>query len=377
MSGPRARIWDVPTRVFHWSLVACFAGAWFSDDARYLDPHVFLGYTMGGLIVFRLVWGLVGTRWARFASFRHSPLAGLRYLRAMLRRRHGHHVGHNPAGAWSIYLLLTLAAIVVISGIAALGGEKRHGPLAGSLSFATGDIAHDLHELVAWAMLGVVVLHVLGVVAGSIADRENLARAMITGSKRTDDPAHGVAAKRIVAIVLVLAIAAGAAAWFRPYFGATAATYRPFVGAALPMDKAWEDECGSCHLAYHPSTLPGRSWKRMLVEQDRHFGEDLSLSEDTIEELGQYAAANAAEQHATPLAWKMATRVPAGEAPLRISETRYWKHQHEDIAPAVWKQVKAFDCGGCHLDADAGTFEPGAIVIGSGTVNRQKGGKAG
>ena len=134
MQGERVVVWDLPTRIFHWLLAAAFLVEWLTqDDARYLDFHVFCGYLIGALIAFRLIWGFVGTRWARFSSFAFGPFAALRYLRDLLRRRQAHFVGHNPAGSWSIFILLTLGALSVLSGVAALGGGKQQGPLQGLL----------------------------------------------------------------------------------------------------------------------------------------------------------------------------------------------------------------------------------------------------
>jgi len=102
------RVWDVPTRVFHWALALAFAGEWFTRDAPQLHLHEFFGYAIGALVAFRVAWGVWGTRWARFASFPLSPVAAWRYVRGLAARRAQRHVGHNPAGSIAIYALLTL-----------------------------------------------------------------------------------------------------------------------------------------------------------------------------------------------------------------------------------------------------------------------------
>lgn len=172
----RILVWDAPVRVFHWLAVVCFAGAWLTAESeRWRLVHVSLGYTLAGLVVFRLLWGLVGTRHARFASFVRGPGAALAYLRSLLRGEPQHHAGHNPAGALAIVALLALAALVTASGwahYAGLGGAAGEGWL------------EELHEGAATAMLAVVALHVAGVLVGSLAHRENLVRAMVTGFRR-------------------------------------------------------------------------------------------------------------------------------------------------------------------------------------------------
>ena len=111
------KVWDLPTRIFHWALAASFAGAYvLSESERLRNVHVALGYTVLGLLAFRLVWGFIGPRYARFSSFVHSPVAALRYLRDELRGRAPRYLGHNPAGSWAVLGLLTLGMATGMSG---------------------------------------------------------------------------------------------------------------------------------------------------------------------------------------------------------------------------------------------------------------------
>ncbi len=368
----RVRIWDAPTRVFHWTLAGCVAGDWLTRDAGQLDVHEFLGYAIGALVAFRLVWGFAGTHWARFASFAYSPLSAWRYLAALLRGRQGHYLGHNPAGSWSIYVLLTLAGLEVVTGLVTLGAEKRQGMLAGWFGYRVGDIAHAAHQWLAYAMLAVVGVHILGVLVGCLADRQNLVASMLTGSKRAEGAIAPVQPRRGVALALALALGLGALAYFRAYPLAGRAQRDRLAGAGVGRCYG-RSECGDCHLPYHPSLLPERSWSKMFAEQQSHFGEDLGLSGQTLRHLQAYAARNAAEALASPLAWKMATTIAAAGAPLRISDTPYWVQRHARLDEAIWKRVHRSDCGKCHRDAEAGRFAPGAIDIDLGRSQGQKG----
>ena len=167
----RIRVWDAPVRVVHWLMVASFAGAWLTAESEHWRlVHVTLGYTLAGLVAFRIVWGLVGTRHARFASFVRGPAAVARYLGSVLRGRPAHYVGHNPAGALAIVALLLLAVVVTASGWATYN-EVGAGWL------------EDLHEGAANLMLALVGVHVAGVVVSSWLHRENLVGAMVSGSK--------------------------------------------------------------------------------------------------------------------------------------------------------------------------------------------------
>lgn len=364
--GDSVRIWDLPTRLFHWLLVVAFAAQWLTqDDARLLDFHVFAGYAIGVLLLFRIAWGFVGTRHARFASFAYGPRRGLQHLQALLAGRHERHLGHNPAGSWSIFGLLALALATVVTGVANLGGAKQLGPLAGWIGYARGDLFGLAHKYLAWSMLVLVALHVAGVVLTSRAERENLALSMVLGTKRTFGASGGVPAAAIVAFAMLLVLAAGAWAYLGGYAESRPEhPYLPFTMAPLAQNDAWQKECAGCHLDYHPSILPARSWEVLLSGQHEHFGEDLALDDDTLRVLRDYALARPAEKHATPLAWKIDSTTPPASAPLRVTETAYWKRRHAELGAADWVRVRKFACDGCHLDAKAGTFLPGAIRVG-------------
>lgn len=195
-------VWDAPVRVFHWLLVLSFAGAWLTAESeRWRLVHVTLGYTMAGLVAFRLVWGLIGTRHARFAAFVRGPAAAWRYLAALLRGRPEHHAGHNPAGALAIVALLVLIGATAASGFATyedLGGEWLE----------------ELHELAANTLLAVVLVHLAGVLVGSLAHRENLVRSMLTGRKLVP-PHEGIrgAWRTVAALMLAATLGFWALQW--------------------------------------------------------------------------------------------------------------------------------------------------------------------
>lgn len=168
----RILVWDLPTRWFHWLLALSFAGAWLtSESERYSALHVMLGYTLLGLIAFRLVWGFAGTRYARFKDFAYTPAKVVQYVKSLVSGKPEHYLGHNPAGAVAIFLLLALGLTTGISGWLLyndIGGEAFE----------------EVHEFLANSMLVVVGVHIAGVIVSSFLHRENLARAMVTGYKQ-------------------------------------------------------------------------------------------------------------------------------------------------------------------------------------------------
>jgi len=362
----RVKVWDAPTRLFHWLLAGSFAVAWLTHEHdRYLDIHVFAGYLFLGSLLFRLVWGLLGGHHSRFRTFSYHWSAARDYLLAAFRGRAQRHLGHNPAGAWAIFLMLGLGLAISISGLLVLGGEERHGPLAGRLSFSTAAVFRELHDMSAVAMLVLVCLHVIGVAFESWRHRENLVSAMISGYKHGRGmSAHAYAHVGILIIIVVLA---AAGLQFMGYARATSTQpYQPFTGPSLPMNATWDSECGSCHLAFHPTLLPARSWGALLDGQADHFGDDLALDADTVAKLRAFARKNAAESALTEASWKINRSIPAQETQTRITETAYWKRKHRDIGDEIWNasvvRSKA-NCAACHLDAERGTFEDAAMRL--------------
>ncbi len=192
----RILVWDVPTRAFHWLLALSFTGAFLTAESeRYRDVHVLLGYTVLGLLAFRFLWGFVGTRHARFASFAYGPRSVLTYVKSLLARSPQHYPGHNPAGSWAIHGLLALGILAAASGYA-------------TYSDMGGHWLEDAHETLANAMLGLVLVHVAGVLVSSILHRENLVRSMLDGLKSGSE-AEGIGRRhRLVGAALVAAVAA-------------------------------------------------------------------------------------------------------------------------------------------------------------------------
>lgn len=165
------RVWDLPTRAFHWSLVASFVTAFITAESEKLrDIHVVAGYTLAGLIVFRLLWGFVGGGYSRFAEFLPTPQKLIGYLKSLINGNPQHYVGHNPAGAVAIFLLLGFGLVAAASGWAIYEDLGGH-------------FMEELHEVAANGMMTIVVIHIAGVIVSSWLHRENLVLAMITGWK--------------------------------------------------------------------------------------------------------------------------------------------------------------------------------------------------
>lgn len=202
MTDPNAAevtVWDPWVRLFHWALVVAFTLAYFIQEGPFeallenMDGawlqliHVWSGYVIVGLLIFRLIWGFTGSRYARFSDFVYRPREIFTYTQQVLMLRAPRHLGHNPAGGAMIILLLLSLTITVVAGLMLYGADKGSGPLAGLLINSSDgliDAAQGVHEFFANFTLILVVGHLTGVIWESLLHRENLTHAMFTGRKR-------------------------------------------------------------------------------------------------------------------------------------------------------------------------------------------------
>jgi len=212
----KVRVWDLPTRLFHWALVACIAGLAVSGylGGSAMEWHARTGYAVLTLLLFRIVWGLVGGRWSRFASFLHSPASVIGYLRG--RAHPDHLVGHNPVGAGSVFAMLVFLLAQVATGLFGDDEISFTGPLNKFVDTSKGLAATWYHKRIGqWVLLGLILLHVAAVLFYLWKKNENLIRPMLDGDKEIAAavaPSRDDTASRLAALV-VLGICGGIVSW--------------------------------------------------------------------------------------------------------------------------------------------------------------------
>lgn len=204
------RIWDLPTRLFHWLLALCVIGLVTSAQLGYMEWHFRLGYAVLTLLLFRLFWGLFGGRWSRFVAFIYSPLSLWRYLRGQGDPSHA--VGHTPTGALSVFALLFFLLAQVGTGLFSDDEISASGPLTRLASGDLVSLASWYHREVGKRVLIVlVILHILAILYYLWRKRQNLVRPMLTGDKVLAQPAPASrddARSRLLAAALLLLSAA-------------------------------------------------------------------------------------------------------------------------------------------------------------------------
>ncbi len=364
----RVRVWDLPTRIFHWSLVACVAIALitgFLAPEWWMGVHIVAGYGLVFLLVFRLVWGIFGSEYARLLSMAHSMRYFGDYLRGLAMLRPPHYVGHNPVGAAMIYALLAVFIALVVTGLMVQAGEEKQGPLAGIATYATGVAAKELHEWLAFAAIAMIIVHIVGVLVESRLQNANLVRGMIDGWMRLPEGFHPPRQRpaRPLAAALTLAMIAATAAAVLGLL----ARLPPHGVPDMPINATYRAECGDCHWAYHPSLLPRASWGGIMGGLGDHFGEDATLGTVEVTDIAAYLERFAAEAWDTEAANRLATT--SSDAPMRITQSPYFVRKHREIDPAVFGRAgirSNGNCIACHRDADSGRFDDQAIDIPQG-----------
>ena len=213
LGSPRRQVWDLPVRVCHWLLVVAFFTSYATNrlGVSYFKYHVWSGYTMIVLVSFRMLWGLVGTRHARFRNFVRGPVHTVRYAVGWFRGQTHHHAGHNPLGAWMVIALLTALFVQAASGLFGSDEIFNVGPLYGFVTNETSLALTSLHRNLFYWLLTAAIVHVLAVIAHRLFNRESLVAAMFTGRKAShvvpaSEAIHTSRTWLAVLIVCVLAL---------------------------------------------------------------------------------------------------------------------------------------------------------------------------
>jgi len=225
MSTSSIRTWDLPTRLFHWTLAGLFVAAFaIGELADERSPtfaiHMLLGLILMAAIAFRLVWGLIGSRHARFGDFLYSPAALAGYLKDALARRDRPYAGHNPGSSWAIYGMVLLPILLVTTGV---------------LAQPMNELLEDVHGVLGKVMLAAVIAHLAGLAFHTWRHRENVALSMITG-KRPGSPEQAIPSSHPVAAVIFVALVAGwAAVVLRGHDPAAKVVRVAGVGLTIPV----------------------------------------------------------------------------------------------------------------------------------------------
>lgn len=231
---PRVLIWDLPTRIFHWLLtIGFFISAAFSvtadEDSPLFSAHMIIGIMLGVMVLLRIVWGFVGTQYARFSSFLFSPLSLMRYVFGALSGSEPRSIGHNAGSSYAIFAMLGLVLATAVTGLMISNGNEG---------------AEELHEIASYSLMAVVVFHIVGVVWYSLRHKENITLSMLTGSKEASAADAIPASRPIVGIVFFLFVGFLTIRLFQNYDRTTGTTTFPGLGIKIPLGESEGSESG-------------------------------------------------------------------------------------------------------------------------------------
>ncbi|MFQ5901429.1 MAG: cytochrome b/b6 domain-containing protein [Thermodesulfobacteriota bacterium] len=377
-------IWDIPTRIFHWILVTMFVTAYIlSYNESHLDFHVTAGYTVLGLVLFRILWGFAGNRFARFSNFLKGWTEVKRYLIRFVRLNPPQYTGHNPLVGWAVIIIIFTISAITLTGIVIYSSEENLGIFAGLSIFTVAEYARSIHILLVNLLLIIIAGHICAALIHHFYFKEKIITTLITGKKDVSDlwtkayrgsKSMGTArVLRFISLILLIFIG-GWASFFFATEGRGDLMIHPMKildkkGGIVEYtpDKTWEAECSeACHGTFHPTLLPAESWKGIFNNLTDHYGEDASLDMETEKDILAFLVRNSAEHSMTEASRKILRYLDKDELPLRITETAYWKEKHSRIKDKVFLREAIYsriNCEACHIDATSGLFEDRNIHI--------------
>lgn len=368
------KVWDLPTRVFHWSFAAALIASFAASTREwFLDWHVLAGMSALALAAFRVLWGFSGNRNARFSGFVRGWAETKSFLAGLAKLSPARYAGHNPAVGLVVIVMLGLAAFLAATGIIVYSGEEMRGPLTGIFSFETAEAASAVHSIAAYSFLALAVVHVAAALLHDIVWKEGLIFSMLSGKKTVEcSPNQPVIQRPFLkktAFAVFAALIAAAVLTVVPGQQASGNTPALVKGEGglrpLEVNAVYEEECGSCHNAFSPTLLPSRSWEKVMGGLEDHFGDDASLPDETSSEILSWLAASSAERAFSESSRKIIGSI-GDAAPLRITETEYWKEKHSELGAEVYSRKAVSsrtNCSACHPGAPVGSFEDRDISV--------------
>ncbi|MBI3599612.1 MAG: cytochrome b/b6 domain-containing protein [Nitrospinae bacterium] len=379
----KIKVWDLPTRIFHWLLVLAYVGAYFTSESEWLlEYHAAAGYIALGLIVFRILWGFTGNRYARFSDFIKGWGDVKSYLLKIIRFSIPRYIGHNPAVGLIVLFMLLITAAISLTGIVVYGGEEGRGIAAGFFTFKTAIIVRAIHLFLAYLAVVMIVTHISAALIHHFILKENIIYSMFTGYKEdmeswSERVSHmkeeGLSVARLIVWIFVV-ILGGLGLVYLPPKGKTdfsrvkmqVVDDKGFV-VELKHNKKWAEECAkSCHIGFHPNLLPASSWEKLMSGLSNHFGEDAAVDDITQKEILGYLVSSSAEHSVSEASKKLLYSIKKGDTPIKITDIPYWMKKHSEISDEVYKRksiVSKSNCIACHPGSDIGSFEDRDIYI--------------
>lgn len=360
-------VWSLFTRLFHLLLVIGVAVAFLlAEFESLLTLHVAVGYTIGLLFLYRVLWGFMDVKYSQFKDFNFSLVALTEYMFSIFGKKK-EYIGHNPASSWAIVAMIALGLGSVFTGAVVYGTQEGMGffSFLNFSLFKKMDFFKDVHEFFSNAFMAVIFLHIAGVVVDKVLHKSSAARSMLDGYKSGD--AESLKLTLFQKLFGIFWIASSIFLFF--YLLSTPSSLL-VADANTAVDYKKEhpqfyNECKSCHTLYPPYLLPKQSWVKMMDNLENHFGDDASLDEKDKNSIRDYLVDNSAENSTKESAFHILKSIKNTEI-IAVTKTPYWEKRHDEIDKSIFASkdvVAKSNCKACHKNIEQGLLNDKDIKI--------------
>ncbi len=353
-------VWSFLGRLNHWLLVlsffACYASSFYEN---YLLLHISLGFFVFAMFLKKIVWGLIGPRYARWSDYKFA-LSDLKlyFVKKIENRYREIEAGHNPASSWFAFLVTWFGIFSCLAGLILYGLQEGNGIFSflNKNYYSFMYLFEDIHIILVYVLLIMIAFHISGVLIEQFYHKTNIIMSMISGYKK----AKGIDIKPRFTMVFF-----GSLFTFISFIFSFYTYYIPnniFIKSKfekIDYKTLHEDfyfECSDCHNLIAPHLLPKNSWHELMVNTKNHFDEDLELDEDLLKEIEKFLIDNSAENSSRESSFKILNELKNSKK-FTITKTNYWKDTHKNIPEEVFKNDKVetkSNCLACHKDFEYG-----------------------
>ena len=352
-------VWGLYTRASHGLLMVMMLAVFLTPEVkRLLTLHVALGYTIGLLFIFRILWGFMDVTYSKFKDFNFSMVALKEYMFSIFGNKK-EYVGHNPASSYAIIAMMILTLLAVISGALTYGVKEGMGLFSfmNHTLFRDMKLFKEVHEFFSNALMAVIFAHIAGVFLDKVLHKSRALESMVDGYKSGDEEGLKLTLWQKIYGVLALGFSMSAFVYML-----LAPNSLLVADGNVKMDYAKEHpafykECISCHTLYPPFLLPQKSWVSMMDSLENHFGDDASLDAQTTELIKAFLVKNSAEFSTKEASVRILGSLKKETSYLAITETPYWKNRHKKIDKTYYAQAdigKPSNCKACHANIENG-----------------------
>lgn len=360
MKSSKTYVWSFLGRLSHWLLVSSFFACYITSFyEELLTLHVSLGIIVFGMLLKKIVWGIIGPKYARWSDY-HFSYSDLKfYFLEKIRNRYREiQPGHNPASSWFAFLVTWIGIICCISGYILYGMQENSGFLSfiNKNYYQYSNVYENIHIILVYVLIVMICTHITGVLIEQFYHKTSMVFAMITGYKKAKgqniETTFCMKFYGSLYIVVVFLIAL-----YSYYSPQNFIVEDKFVKIDYKkLNKDFQFECSDCHNLFPPYLLPKASWVELMKAQHDHYGEDLELDDEMVETIQEYLLANSAETSTQESAYYLYKEIKNSKQ-YTITKTNYWKKIHQDIPDNIFKSDKIetkSNCMGCHKEFENG-----------------------